>query len=223
MRAGGSPSRAPAAGPEVVVLVHGLWLSGSSMALMRRRLRRCGFEARAFSYASVRRNLLENAEVLDRHIRALRAARVHLVGHSLGGLVIRALVHQHPDAPIGRVVTLGSPHRGSRPAAVLVRRPWGRRIAGRSIEQLLSGLPERWELGDRELGTIAGDLSIGLGRLLSRLPEPNDGVVTLAEAQLPGASDHVTLHVSHTALVVAPSVAREVCHFLNHGRFAHAR
>ncbi len=99
----------------------------------------------------------------------------------------------------------------------------GRKITGRSIQQLLSGFPDHWQMPQRDFGTIAGDLGVGLGRLFRGLPKPNDGVVTLAEAELPGATDHITLHVSHTAMVVSREVARQVCHFLEHGRFRRDR
>lgn len=190
---------------------------------MRRRLSRRGFAAYTFSYRSVRHDLLENAEALQRYIQRLGAPRVHLVGHSLGGLVIRALLHRHPEGRIARVVTLGSPHRGNHPAAVLARRRWGRWLIGRSVGQLLAGHAEHWELHGRALGTIAGDLAFGLGRMFPGLPRPSDGVVALAEARLPAASDHITLRVSHTAMVFSAGVVDQVAHFLTHGRFAHDR
>lgn len=202
-----------------VVLVHGLWLSGWTLFLLRHRLRRAGFDARTFSYPSVASNLLENAERLHGYMHALDASAVHLVGHSLGGLVIRALFHQHPDQPPGRVVTLGSPHRGSYPAKILARTAPGRKLTGRSIQQLLAGFPQHWQMPQRDFGVIAGDRPVGLGLLFPGFPKPNDGVVTLAETQLPGATDHITVHVSHTAMIVSNRVARQVCHFLEHGRF----
>jgi pimeloyl-ACP methyl ester carboxylesterase len=164
--------------------VHGLWLSGWCLLALRRRLERCGFDARhTFSYPSVSHNLLENAEALSHYLRDLDAPVVHLVGHSLGGLVIRALFHQHPEQPRGRIVTLGSPHRGSYPASVLARTRLGRKITGNSIQQLLAGMPEYWELPARDFGVICGDLGIGMGRLFPGFVKPNDGVVALAEAR----------------------------------------
>jgi pimeloyl-ACP methyl ester carboxylesterase len=202
------------------VLVHGLWLSGWSLLLLRRHLRRCGFSAtHAFSYQSVRRDLLENGTALNAYLRTLTAPTVHLVGHSLGGLVIRALFQQYPRQRPGRIVTLGAPHRGSQPAKVCARNTLGRCITGRSIAQLVAGIPEHWPLPSRDFGVIAGSMSLGLGRLLTRLPKPNDGVVALTETLLPGATDHIIVHVSHTALVASRRVADQVCHFLENGRF----
>lgn len=207
------------AGQETVVLVHGLWLSGWSLYVLGRRLARHGFQIYSFSYPSVSQNLLQNAECLQRFLVDLQRPVVHLVGHSLGGIVIRALFHQHPAQPPGRIVTLGSPHGGSYPASMLVRIALGRKLTGRSIQQLLAGMPAHWQPLDRDIGIIAGDMSIGMGRLFRRLPRPNDGVVSAAEAVLPGATDTITLHVSHTAMIVSSQVAYQVSWFLKHGRF----
>jgi hypothetical protein len=70
-----------------------------------------------------------------------------------------------------------------------------------------------------ELGVIAGDVSIGLGRVVARWPKPNDGVVMLDETHVPGAADSIVLHTSHTAMLVSPTVARTICAFLKNGRF----
>jgi hypothetical protein len=55
-----------------------------------------------------------------------------------------------------------------------------------------------------------------------KLPQPNDGAVTVAETRLPGLRDHLVLSVTHTGLLVSARVAREVCAFLTHGHFTHA-
>ncbi len=189
--------------------------------MLQRHLRRCGFsDTRTFSYRSVSRDLLENAQALQRYVQQFDAPAVHFVGHSLGGLVIRALFHQYPRQLPGRIVTLGTPHRGNHPARILARVAIGRAITGRSIAQLVAGVPDGWALPARDFGIIAGDLGIGLGRLFPGLPAPNDGVVALAETELAGATDRITVHVSHTALTFSHRAAEQVCHFLKHGRFA---
>jgi hypothetical protein len=48
---------------------------------------------------------------------------------------------------------------------------------------------------------------------------PNDGTVWLDETDLPGATDHLRVHVSHTGMVYSAEVARQVAAFLKDGRF----
>ena len=73
-----------------------------------------------------------------------------------------------------------------------------------------------------ETGAIAGTMRFGVASLVVALPTPNDGAVTVAETQLPGLRDHLVLHVTHSGLLVSARVARQVCAFLTHGRFARA-
>lgn len=204
-----------------VVLVHGLWMSGWDLSLLRWRLSRAGFRTYRFSYPSVRGSPAENAGRLAQLVQGLQAPELHLVAHSLGGLVVRYLFAEHPVQPPGRIVTLGTPHCGSEAAARLRRRRLGPKLLGRSVDQgLLGPLPE-WQ-GQRELGSIAGDRRLGLGRLLAGdLPGPNDGTVAVAETRLPGMSDHLVVHASHMGLVVSREAARQTLHFLRHGRFDH--
>jgi len=49
--------------------------------------------------------------------QATGAAQVALVGHSMGGLVMRAWLRQHGSATVAKIITLGTPHQGTRIAA----------------------------------------------------------------------------------------------------------
>lgn len=205
---------------EVVVLVPGLWLPYWSLLFLKRGLRRCGFEVRLFRYRTVRRSFYENASQLNAFIASLGAQRVHLVGHSLGGVVIRALLHYFPEQPPGRVVTLGSPHQGSAAGVQLARSAFGRRILGRCIADVIAGVPQAWSWPQRECGSLAGNLGLGLGRLItSDLPRPHDGTVTVAETRLPGSIDQIVLATTHFGMLVSPQVVRQTCRFLQSGRF----
>jgi hypothetical protein len=66
---------------------------------------------------------------------------------------------------------------------------------------------------------IAGSRSVGLGRLVARLPVPNDGSVVVEETTVPGAHARLVLPVAHFALLLAPGVARQVAGFLRAGVF----
>lgn len=207
--------------PETVVLIHGLWFSGHVMFLLARRLRCRGFTVHAFSYPSVRADLAANAARLARFLDTLDTGTVHLVGHSLGGILIRALFHFHPHQKPGRIVTLATPHGGCRVAQHLDRHAFWRRAMGKGVAQLLAGAPREWT-PPREIGAICGTRSLGLGRLLYRgLPRPNDGLLTVKESAYPAAQEHLVLPVSHTGMMFSRTAAEQAANFLATGKFRH--
>ena len=71
-----------------VVLVHGLWMPGTELALLERRLSTAGFDAWRFRYASVADDLDRNADRLADYVATVTGNAVHLLGHSLGAFVI---------------------------------------------------------------------------------------------------------------------------------------
>lgn len=206
---------------DLVVLVPGLWLPAAALWPMQGRLRRAGFDARVFRYHSVRGDLVENAARLHDFLAGLDAPAIHLVGHSLGGIVIRALFHWFPEQRPGRVVTLGSPHAGTLAGALLQRNAIGRVVTGRSIAQLVHGMPQQWSMpAEREAGIIIGTRSLGFGMWMPGLAQPNDGVVGLAEAQWPAARATLQLRLAHSGMLFSAQAARAVAGFLREGRFA---
>ena len=206
----------------VVVYVHGLWLNGVEGVLLRNRLARSlKAETRTFAYASVISTVTDDARALGSYLAALRTDTLHLVGHSLGGLVILKLFESGEGArlPPGRIVLLGSPLNGSRAALNLARLPFGLKIMGLGVrEELLTPRNRRWN-GQRELGVIAGSLRLGLGRLVVRHGAPSDGTIFVDETRLAGISQHLVLRVSHTGLPFSATVARQTGAFLSSGAF----
>jgi pimeloyl-ACP methyl ester carboxylesterase len=194
-------------------------MRGASMTILRRRLTPHGLSVTEFGYPSVTGSLPENARALAEYVDGLACERLHLVGHSLGGVLIRAMLDQYAPPHLKRVVCLGSPLRGSVTAARLARWPGGDRVLGRCMVELRRrGGFDAWPLSV-EAGSIAGDLPFGVGRLFGPFAEPNDGTVAVAETKVAGLRDHVVLRVSHTALLWSTQVAEQVEHFLLHGRF----
>jgi len=202
-----------------VVVVHGLWMPGTEMVLLRRRLRAAGYMPEPFHYKSVTRSLSDNAKALAEFADSVPGETLHFVGHSLGGVLTLDMLARHKIDRPGRVVCIGSPLRGTFVGARLQRfGTGGQRVIGKSIDELVTrgGLPH-WS-SSRDVGVVAGDLPIGLGRPFG-LRGPNDGMVTVEETKLPGAADHIVLHLSHTALLMSARAASQVVHFLEHGRF----
>jgi len=210
-----------AAARAITVLVHGLWTHGLLMEPQRRFLVRAGFDAVAYSYPSVRLTLTENAGRLAHFAHALNAPVVHLVGHSLGGLVILRMLECEAALPPGRVVLLGSPYGGTHSGRSLAASTLGARMLGHSVREWVH-LNKPTQFPGREIGVIAGTRSVGLGRIVARdLPVPNDGAVTVAETQIAAACDRIELPVTHTGMLLSRRVAHQTGAFLRAGRFDH--
>jgi hypothetical protein len=150
---------------------------------------------------------------------------VHLVGHSLGGLVIYRAFEMGLFTPgrFGgdscRVVFMGSPIRGSQSARVLAERGATRNLLGTVGRSFLpQGVPPRWNF-TAQLGVIAGTSPVGLGRLLRPFEDANDGTVAVAETRVEGATDSCELPVTHSGLCVSRQVAECVADFLATGSF----
>ncbi len=203
-----------------VVYVHGLWMPGFEAVLLRRRLTaERGFCCYVFRYGSVREPMARIAASLGQMIARIEAPQVHLLGHSLGGIVIQRFLQRARMTQPGRVVLMGTPAAGSRAARLLGASALGRHLMGRNVvEELLAPRERRWD-SDRELGIIAGTASVGLGQLLLTFPEANDGTIAVSETELVGAKSRLCLPVSHSGMLLSARVAREAGSFLEHGRF----
>lgn len=108
-----------------VLLVHGLVDNRSVFGVLHRQLRRKGFRhVVTMNYPVLTGDVRSAAARVAEQVEALCAEtgadRVHVVGHSLGGIIARWYVQQlGGDARVDTLVTLGSPHAGTTAAKIL--------------------------------------------------------------------------------------------------------
>lgn len=203
-----------------VILLHGLWMRGFTLAALRHRLEAAGFSVELFDYASVLRGPEIGVAKLVELGQAHKGEKTHFVGHSLGGLVALQALQREPGLTRGRVVCLGSPLLGSAVARTVGQYPGGSLVIGKSLDILTRGL-QRWE-GKQAVGAIAGRLPIGFGFAFGALTSPHDGTVSVAETELPGLTDHVVVPATHTGLLFSQDAAEQTISFLRTARFARA-
>jgi hypothetical protein len=105
-----------------IILVHGVVDNHTIFTLLRRSLMRRGFgRTISLNYSPLTDDIRRVAKRLNRLIesvcRETGYERVHVIGHSMGGLIARYYVQRlGGDARVHTLVTLGSPHQGSAPA-----------------------------------------------------------------------------------------------------------
>ncbi|MDH5573119.1 MAG: alpha/beta hydrolase [Gammaproteobacteria bacterium] len=205
---------------EAVVFVHGIWMTGVELSLLRHRVKKAGYDTYQFHYPSLRCSPRANAAKLDKYLRSIKAGTIHLVAHSLGGIVLMHLFASFPQQKPGRVVMLGTPARGSQVAHLLNQRPLLHYILGAATQQGLLGDVPVWP-DDRELGLIVGTRQVGLGMVLTagKLAQPNDGTVSLTETAILQAKDVFQLEDTHFTMLIDKRTAQAVINFLCSGRF----
>jgi hypothetical protein len=150
-----------------------------------------------------------------------RRQPIHLVTHSLGGILVRYYL-QSAKLPEGsRIVMLAPPNQGSEVADFV--RPWApyRLFMGRVGQQLGTGpdgIARRLGPIAAEVGVIAANRSLQPW-FLPLLPGENDGAVSVASTRLPEMRDFIVVATNHTLVMLHPRVRRQVIHFLANGRF----
>jgi pimeloyl-ACP methyl ester carboxylesterase len=204
-----------------VLLLHGLVRSSGSLTKLERAIAAAGFETLNFAYPSLRFSIEHLAGFVHQGASGFierNDGPLHIVTHSMGGLVARALIAQHRPASLGRVVMLGPPNQGSEIADLLVGMRAYRWAFGPAGEQLTTWRNDHPPAVDFALGVIAADRPFYLLSWLL-IPGPNDGRVSVARTRIDGMADHITVHATHTLMVRNKAVIRETLHFLRHGRF----
>ncbi|HRE98872.1 MAG TPA: alpha/beta fold hydrolase [Pirellulaceae bacterium] len=194
---------------EHVILLHGLAAYRWQLLPLAWRLERTGFSTLRYGYPSLFRGVRHHAERFDRFLERFEQERpgeaFHLVVHSMGGIVTRALLERRVPQGLRRIVMLGTPNRGSHAARRLAP------VLG-AICPPLRELSDRGESLVHRLGEVAG---IECGVIAAR----SDWVVALDATRLASAVDHQTVPGAHSQLLFRRDVAEMTANFLRTGAF----
>lgn len=216
-----------------IILLHGLHMNTLALRFLANFLKSQGYSVHLFRYYSVKDNIDTHSNKLKTFINLLGIKKVHLIGHSLGGLVIRQFLHNNHNTPnpvvIDKVITLGTPHLGSTAAHYAKRlSPF---LIGKAYHNSLNGQCPPLPDGIR-LGVIAGNKPHGLGKpillyhnkkvIKNQIDSQNDGTVYVFETKLNTLTDHIILPVSHSGMLFDKRTFWQVQHFLEQGQFDHS-
>ncbi|MFJ9000791.1 esterase/lipase family protein [Streptomyces sp. NPDC102359] len=195
-----------------VVLLHGFIDNRSVFVLLRRSLAQHGRQQiESLNYSPLTCDIRTAAELLGRHIEQVcertGSTRVDVVGHSLGGLIARYYVQRlGGDRRVRTLVTLGTPHSGTRVAPLANAHP--------IVRQMRPGSPVLEELAQPAPGcrthfvAFWSDLDHIMDPLETACVEHPD--LTAVNVRVSG--------VGHLALPVHPAVATGIRQALDTAR-----
>jgi hypothetical protein len=192
------------------LFVHGMGRSPISGWPMLRRLKRAGLETTTFGYTTAFEDFARIRKRLESRILAIAARGEYVViGHSLGGVLLRAVVDALPVVTRRpeRMFLLGVPLRPARLAQRLGRNPVYR-VLTRDCGHFLGSAARMSALGPCTVPVTAIAGTRGLPRAIGPFAdEPNDCVVSLSEASADWLVDQVQVPVIHTVLPASGRVA----------------
>lgn len=213
------------ASQHLVVLVHGLGRTRKSFSLMQKALEGSGYEVIAVGYPSTRRSIEAHAAQLGRVLSRFEGATtVSFVTHSLGGIVVRRLLAGatgqawRKSMKVHRLVMLGPPNQGSVVAKALLDSGAFKLLTGEVGKGLRPEAVAKIPAPSCPFGIIAGGTGTKQG-LNPLIPGDNDGLVTVANTRLDGASDFLLVRAYHTFLMNDAAVIQATKRFLETGKF----
>jgi triacylglycerol lipase len=208
---------------DYVILLHGIARTKANMEAIGDALEADGYQVLNIDYPSRAKGLKDLADKIHPEIKAFakdRRKKVHFVGHSMGGLVIRAYLTKYRPPKMGRVVMLGTPNNGSEVADYLQNSMLYQSFYGPAGQELTTKRPFDRLFGkiNYETGIIAGDRTLDPVSSYYILG-PDDGKVSIQSTKAKGMKDHIVLHATHTFMMKSAKVIAQTRHFLKYGRF----
>lgn len=184
-------ARAPGGGLPVV-LAHGYVCNRGIWLWMRARLRAAGLSVATVNFEPVFGDIEIFAEQLRARIEAALvetgAPKVVIAAHSMGGLVARAYLRRHGEDKVAALVTVGSPHYGTKLALLGL---------GRDARQMEPG--NGW-LNDLNATSVKIPVT--------SIEGAGDEIVAPQDSALwPGADQHILAAQDHFGLVLSDRVA----------------
>ena len=196
---------------DIVVLVHGLGGSRLDMWPLGRRLKRRGYNVRQWGYRSFGHRIETHAERLAEDLVAMDAniskGKIHLVTHSMGGIIARTMLANHSIKNLGRIVMLAPPHQGSHMARKLV--PY--------LGWLTPSLKQLSDAEDSFVNQLPNSLRPEVE--FGIVEATKDRVIAQGCVLLDGYRDYARVTGHHGVLAWYPQTVRLAENFLVHGSF----
>ena len=222
MRSNSPDSQKSVTGNEAVILLHGFGKSKSDMSTLKKYFESTGYHVICptlpTTFQSVK-NCIEEFEQLFHEING-KYDRIHFVGHSMGGLIIRLFLSRNQVPELGRCVLISTPNKGTVLAAIPARFFTFSLQIFKSLEAFQPGgvkIPPPLNNPAPEIGLITGNRNnLFLGRFIK---SENDGRVPVDSVPFEGMKEFIVQPYNHKKIHHRQEVAKLVHRFLQEGTF----
>lgn len=215
----------PALAQDCVILLHGLGRSTWSMRHIENTLHKTGYVVVNQSYLSRDKEINELSAIVGEAVERCQKSQpnaIHMVTHSLGGILVRVYFQHHPVGKVKRVVMLGPPNHGSEIVDRFRDSWWFKWLTGPAGQQLgtdARSLPNTLKPIPLEIGIIAGHTRSDPW-FSSLFSSAHDGKVSVESTKLPEMKDFIQVENGHTFMANSQQVIQQIQAFLSTGYFA---
>jgi len=186
--------RARSRGERPIIMLHGFGMTGAQWVWMAQRLRARGhgpiYDLNYFSPLSVERSARRLGRFVEAVLERERCAEADIIAHSLGGVVARYYIERLSGGrKIARLITIGTPHAGTRLGRFGLGVPAARDLCGDSV--LLT-----------ELGPVrAGASYVSVWSRADAVVQPPESA-----SIAPAGADEIFDDLGHLSLILSPRV-----------------
>jgi len=209
---------------DYVVLLHGLGNNLLSMELLGHSLSQAGYTVINVGYPSLRNDIptLSDSYVTYaiENYCTNKDKPVHFVTHSMGGILAREYMNNHPSQrTLGRIVMLAPPNQGSEVADFMVLNFDAQPLLGPAGSSLTTTNGIASQLGpvNCETAVIMGNKSM-LPFTQKLFNAPNDGLVAVERAAVDGMSAFTVIDANHSSIVYHKNTFVNTRSFLETGK-----
>ncbi len=208
---------------ECVVLLHGYLRNSKCMHPVAEILESKGYKVQNISYPSTDYSIQTlSREHVAPQIDHSNCDKMHFIGHSMGGIIVRHYLSENKPTNLGNVILIAAPNGGSDLVASIEDNPvfaWA--LIGPAARELSPGskLLQELPLPDYNAGIITASKSINPITSIFLLDGKNDGTLTVESMKLQNMKDIVNLEATHTLVLLHPDIGMHIENFLKNGRF----
>lgn len=210
---------------EIIILVHGYNKSESDMKFLKENFEQMGYrsitETVPLLFNSVETCVNIFKEKVEKIlIEEANYKKIHFIGHSMGGIIIRKFLENNKIENLGRCILIATPNRGMKLADFAEKKV---RLFGRIFKPIHDTVSYRMKINkpmnipEPEIGVIAGNKNnLILGLLLSK---NSDGRVEVEETKFEGMKEFMVLNYGHKEIHHKSETVKLADNFLQNGTF----